>query len=119
MMNIIIYWMSIKEIKKIILVKGLILRADQRKKAMYRRSNRMQIAGRVKKMCPKKIGDNHWIQISIIAVRGASKKETAIIMYPLSSQYPRAKIFCTQIFYFRFKHQGRYKFNSTSIPLIL
>ena len=35
------------------------LRADQRKTAMHRRSNRMQIAGHVKKMCPKKIGDNH------------------------------------------------------------
>ena len=35
------------------------MRADQRKTAMYRGSNRIQIAARVNIMRPKKFGDHH------------------------------------------------------------
>ena len=78
-------------------------RETQRKMAMYRRSNRMQIAGRVKKMRPKKIGNNHRDKNLNYRRHGCVQKGKGDNYVPLaihfSSQYPRAKIFCTQIFY--------------------
>ena len=53
-----------------------------KKKVMYRRSNRWQIAARKSMTCQKKMAITIVIKIQFIAVVGASKRETAIIMYP-------------------------------------
>ena len=64
------------------------LRADQRKTAMYRGSNRIQIAARVNIMHPKKFGDHHRDENMDYRRDGGVQKETAIIIYTSRYTFP-------------------------------
>ena len=85
-----------------------ILRADQRKTAMYRGSNRIQIAARVNIMHPKKFGDHHRDENMDYRRDGGVQKANCDnylhLAIHFSGQYPRAKIFCTRMFYFPVTH---------------
>ena len=84
------------------------LRADQRKTAMYRGSNRIQIAARVNIMHPKKFGDHHRDENMDYRRDGGVQKGNCDnylhLAIHFSGQYPRAKIFCTRMFYFPVTH---------------
>ena len=84
------------------------LRADQRKTAMYRGSNRIQIAARVNIMHPKKFGDHHRDEnLDYRRDEGVQKGNCDNYLHlaiHFSGQYPRAKIFCTRMFYFHVTH---------------
>ena len=92
---------KIKAFKKIV-------RADQRKTAMYRGSNRIQIAARVNIMHPKKFGDHHRDENMDYRRDGGVQKGNCDnylhLAIHFSGQYPRAKIFCTRMFYFPVTH---------------
>ena len=83
-------------------------RADQRKTAMYRGSNRIQIAARVNIMRPKKFGDHHRDENLDYRRDGGVQKGNCDnylhLAIHFSGQYPRAKIFCTRMFYFHVTH---------------
>ena len=83
-------------------------RADQRKTAMYRGSNRIQIAARVNIMHPKKFGDHHRDENMDYRRDGGVQKGNCDnylhLAIHFSGQYPRAKIFCTRMFYFPVTH---------------
>ena len=83
-------------------------RADQRKTAMYRGSNRIQIAARVNIMRPKKFGDHHRDENLDYRRDGGVQKGNCDnylhLAIHFSGQYPRAKIFCTRMFYFPVTH---------------
>ena len=85
-----------------------IKRADQRKTAMYRGSNRIQIAARVNIMHPKKFGDHHRDENMDYRRDGGVQKGNCDnylhLAIHFSGQYPRAKIFCTRMFYFPVTH---------------
>ena len=87
---------------------GSTLRADQRKTAMYRGSNRIQIAARVNIMHPKKFGDHHRDENMDYRRDGGVQKGNCDnylhLAIHFSGQYPRAKIFCTRMFYFPVTH---------------
>ena len=72
------------------------LRADQRKTAMYRGSNRIQIAARVNIMRPKKFGDHHRDENLDYRRDGGVQKGNCDnylhLVIHFSGQYPRAKI---------------------------
>ena len=84
------------------------MRADQRKTAMYRGSNRIQIAARVNIMHPKKFGDHHRDENLDYRRDGGVQKGNCDnylhLAIHFSGQYPRAKIFCTRMFYFHVTH---------------
>ena len=87
---------------------NMTLRADQRKTAMYRGSNRIQIAARVNIMHPKKFGDHHRDENMDYRRDGGVQKGNCDnylhLAIHFSGQYPRAKIFCTRMFYFPVTH---------------
>ena len=87
---------------------NFIMRADQRKTAMYRGSNRIQIAARVNIMHPKKFGDHHRDENLDYRRDGGVQKGNCDnylhLAIHFSGQYPRAKIFCTRMFYFHVTH---------------
>ena len=89
-------------------VNVFIMRADQRKTAMYRGSNRIQIAARVNIMHPKKFGDHHRDENMDYRRDGGVQKGNCDnylhLAIHFSGQYPRAKIFCTRMFYFPVTH---------------
>ena len=74
------------------------MRADRRKTAMYRGSNRIQIAARVNIMRPKKFGDHHRDKNLDYRRDGGVQKGNCDnylhLAIHFSGQYPRAKIFC-------------------------
>ena len=80
----------------------------QRKTAMYRGSNRIQIAARVNIMHPKKFGDHHRDENMDYRRDGGVQKGNCDnylhLAIHFSGQYPRAKIFCTRMFYFPVTH---------------
>ena len=89
-------------------ISSFTMRADQRKTAMYRGSNRIQIAARVNIMHPKKFGDHHRDENMDYRRDGGVQKGNCDnylhLAIHFSGQYPRAKIFCTRMFYFPVTH---------------